>query len=174
MTAVATFARDEYFISNGSETFALSVRDTAWRVFGLGCSALFYELDVDALVASFSTGTYELEREGVQTDNGSTIRLTVETPAIEVDPSRHGVLQRIYVEMNARGQSLTPTLLIDNTEVVLTAITNSVRSTVEIAQHRTGRVFGLRLASTTLAQRVDLFGVEMDVYAPTPAKGVGA
>ena len=53
MTVVATFARDEYLLSDGSQTLALSVRDGAWRALGFGCSALFYELDVDAIVASF-------------------------------------------------------------------------------------------------------------------------
>ncbi len=174
MTVIATFGRDEYLLSNGSETLALSVRDGAWRSLGFGCSALFYELDVDATIASIGTATYELEREGTLTDNGSSLRLTWETPGIEVDPSRHGTLQRIYVEANLRSQSLIPTLVMDNTEVVLAAITNTARGTVEIAQHRTGRVFGLRLDSTTLRDRVDIFGVEMDVYAPRPAGGTGA
>lgn len=174
MTVVATFARDEYLLSDGSQTFALSVRDGAWRRFEFGCSALFYELDVDAVIASYSTGTYELEREGTLTDNGSSLQLTLETPGIEVDPSRHGVLQRIYVEANLRGQSLFPTLIVDNTEVAFAAITNAARGTVEIAQHSAGRVFGLRLESTTLRDRVDIFGVEMDLYAPRPSGGPGS
>ena len=171
---MATYGRDEVLLSDGSQTLAFSVRDGTWRAFGLGCTALFYEVDADAVVASFSTGTYELEREGTLTDNGSALALTLETPAVEVDPSRHATLQRIYVEANLRSQSLIPTLLVDNTEVVLSAITNAVRGTVEIAQHRTGRVFGLRLDSTTLTDRVDVFGVEMDLYAPKPSGGPGS
>ncbi len=163
---VAEWVRNEYIISNGSETLGVGYPMTAWRAFGFGCTAFYYEPDADAFTASFGTATYELEREGTLTDNGSSLRLTVETPSVASDAAVALRLQRLYIEADTAGQTVVPSLILDETTVVLAGFSNTVRSTVEYALDHPSRTIGVRLESTTLRDRIDVFGIEVDYYVP--------
>ena len=71
-------------------------------------------------------------------------------------------MQRVYLEADLAGQTLTPTLLLDGVAVAKTAVTNAARGNIEIPVGRQTREVGVRLTGNVTAQ-VEVFGIELDV-----------
>jgi hypothetical protein len=165
---VATFARNEYIISDGSQTLAhdLAHEAKSWRDLGLGCNSLYYEDDSGEIIASFSSKVCILEDEGVTSGDDSVgVAFAVEFPSVRTNSGQYAVVQMIHIEMDANAQSITPTLLIDGTEVTLPTLVPSTKEKIELPINRPAKLIGLRLTGT-LTDRVEIACVEADIYVP--------
>ena len=73
------------------------------------------------------------------------------------------MIQRLYIDINANGQTITPSVIIDDVVTALAATSGASRAMIEIPIHLNGRAVGVRLAGTLTAQ-VEIFSVVADVY----------
>ena len=109
---------------------------------------------------------------------GVPIPFEIQTPSQLLDEGQLAVIRRIFIDVNCQvepaspPQTLFPTALVDLVETQLAGITNSGRSTIEIAYQTTARQFSLRL-NGSLTNRVEVFGVELDCHV-TGAEVTGA
>ncbi len=187
---VATYGRNEYFISDANILMAFSP-DGGWRVSGRPCLALYYETDtgivlgtldrvgpeVDTLVSIEGSSTGETD-----TAVGSTT-LDVTDPietTFEIETGRAtgqdiykgagvwGIVQRIYIEGQTEGQTLTVSLVLDNevTSVGTVSTAVGVKKVMELGFQRAGWIYGVRLSATSLTKRIEISSIEMDVYVP--------
>jgi len=171
---VATYAKEEYLISDGAQTLAFNLRLGTWRDLGLGCSGLFAEEDTENVLASFTFGVYELEDYGTITDGNDAIEIEWELGATLSDISQRTTVQRVFIDIDTSGQLITPTLILDNTTVELPTFLTHSREVVEFSVGQTCRLVGIRL-SGSVSDVVELFGLEMDLYIPggEPSTGRG-
>ena len=171
---VATYAKEEYLISDGVQTLAFNLRLGTWRDLGLGCSGLFAEEDTENVLASFNFGVYELEDYGTITDGNDAIEIEWEMGATLSDISQRTTVQRVFIDIDTSGQLITPTLILDNTTVELPTFLTNSREVVEFSVGQTCRLVGIRL-SGSVSDVVELFGLEMDLYVPggEPSTGRG-
>lgn len=159
----ATFARDEYIISNGSRTLGVSLTDFSWRDMGFNdVSSLFYEWDTDKIIAGRTSNTQLIEEEGVATDDGSSIPFEWETPAVEAPNDAVLFLRRVFIDIDAGGNSVTPTITHRFTSFNLTAISDASRIAREFSVERLLLKPAVRLAGNA-SSRVELFRIELDV-----------
>lgn len=165
---VSGFAREEYLISDESQTLALNARLGTWRDLGLGIKAFHFEADTDELQVSFSGKVFLFEDEGVLTDDGTAISFIVEPPSLAIGKTSPGLLQRLVFDIDTNDQSLTPTLLLDGTTVTLADIITSGRATVEFPVLQDGRLVGVRLTGS-LTKKVTIYDIVAEVYAATVA-----
>lgn len=86
----------------------------------------------------------------------------VQTVSALLDEGRLALLQRVYIDINCNGETLTPTILVDNSDYTQAAITNAARGTIEIAFQAVGREYALRLTGC-VNHRVELFGIDNDI-----------
>jgi len=159
---VATYAKEEYLISDGTTTLALNLRLGTWRDLGVGCSALYAEQDTPNVVASFNFGVYALEDYGTILDGTDDIDIEWEIGAKISDISQRTVVQRIFIDIDTNGELLTPTLIIDNTTVDLPTFIATGRQLIEYSVARTCRLVGLRLTGQ-VSNIINLYAVEMDL-----------
>jgi hypothetical protein len=160
---VAEYARGEYFISDESQTLALNLEKKTWRDLGVGCSAFHYAGEADILAATISSQVLDFEKEGEVTDHGTDISFEIEPCHARLSDEKEQLLRHIHIDMNSSGQSLSFTLLHDSSETPLGSLVNSAREIVTLNVGKFARVIGLRI-SGDISQRIELFGVEFDVY----------
>lgn len=160
---VATYARNEYFLSDGAQTLAVNVERGTWRDLGVGCNALFYEPENDVLAATVGGNVVALEAEGTATDAGTAIPLSIEPAHIRADRARCYLVHRALVDINDGAQALAATLLADGTELALGQTSASaIRTINEFAIERIMERVGLRV-SGSLSAAVELFEIDFDV-----------
>jgi len=159
----------EYIISDGITTLAVNLEDGSWRVVGtdsaLGCKCFWFEWETGQLMTSALGHVFLLERPGEDADGSQPIRYEVETPGRALDLGQVGVVQRVFIDINTRGETLVPSLILDGGTVVPLpkVVRTPVRETWECGGGgASGRIIGVRLAGNIL-KRVDLYGIEMDV-----------
>lgn len=171
---VATYAKEEYLISDGVQTLAFNLRLGTWRDLGLGCTGLFAEEDTENVLASFNFGVYTLEEYNTTTDGNDAIEIEWELGATLSDISQRTTVQRVFIDIDTRGQLITPTLILDNTTIELPTFLTATREVVEFSIGHTCRLVGIRLSGSVSAV-VELFGLEMDLYVPggEPSQGRG-
>lgn len=160
---VATYSKDEYFISDGTTTLAINLTLGTWRNVGVGCNSLYAEEDTPYLVASFNYGTYLLEDYGKLLDGVDAIDLEWELGARLSDISQRTTVQRVYLDIDTNGQLLTPTLILDDDEIDLPTFLTSSRQVVEYSIGRTCRFAGLRVTGQ-VQDVIKLYAADMDLY----------
>ncbi len=100
---------------------------------------------------------------------------TVETAHVFIGGGQQGVVQRLYIEADTEGLTLTPSIIIDGTVTALATFSSSVgvKQQFEYAINRTGFIVGVRIeaAAGTLTKRIEISAIEVDCYIPTPAGG---
>ena len=145
-----------------------------WRDLGIGCHGLFAEEDTENLLGSFNFGVYELEDYGTVIDGADAIEIEWELGATLSDISQRTTVQRVFIDMDTRGQLISPTLILDNAIVELPTFLTRAREVVEFSVGQTCRLVGIRLTGSINAV-VELFGLEMDLYVPggEPSQGRG-
>jgi len=158
----ATYAKEEYIISDGTTTLAINLRLGTWRDLGIGCSALYAEQDTPNVIASFNFGVYALEDYSTVLDGTDAIDLEWELGAKISDISQRTIIQRVYIDIDTGGQLLTPTIVIDNTTIELPTFLTNSRELVEYSINRTCRLVGLRLTGQ-IEDVVNLYAVELDL-----------
>lgn len=169
----AAVHRDEGWLSDGVTTLILNLNTMAWRRFGVGVSALYSEPDTGQLLGATSSRVLSVELDGTTDDAGSALAFEAETPAARIDESSYGVAQRLYVDAETSGQSVTPTLLVDDQPTVLPPFAVTSRQTVEYALTTPGRRFAVRLTAQPTAP-IEVFSIRLDVYVPSISKAVAA
>lgn len=159
----------EYVISNEIVTLAVNLEDGSWRVIGtdsrLGCKSFWYEETTGQLMTSGLGRVFLLERTGEESDGPEGIHYEIETPGSALDAGQSGVAQRVYVDVNTRGQALQAWLVVDGGDVYALplVVQSTKRAVVEIpAGNVPGRIFGVRLAGL-IFKRVDLYEIAVDV-----------
>jgi len=164
---IAEVCRDEVIFSDGAVSFGLGLNAgaTVWRMLGAGMKALFYEQDSGEIVASFGARTLLYEKSGTFNDAGAAIPIEWQTPSLLLNAGSIAMTKRIWLDVNLAGEQLTPTLLVDNAEIVMPRITNAARGMIVIPFQRAGKLLGLRLTGSVGQHRIELFGIEAEIRA---------
>ncbi len=159
----------EYIFSNEITTLAVNMEDGSWRVIHndshLGCKYFWMEWETGPLQTSGQGKVYLLERPGETADGTLPIVYEVETPGQALDAGQVGIVTRVYIDVNTRGDVLAPWLVIDGGDVVALPYTvqTTRRAVVEIPVDGVpARIVGVRLQGA-LTRRVDLYEVAVDV-----------
>lgn len=168
---VATYARGEYVVSDGTVTLAYHLQQGRWRVLGIGAAAFCYEPDTNVL--QVSTGSQVLDFEPTTNpldDAGTAIPVDWETGGLLVGGGQPRLVQRVYVDLLTQNQTLIPTLILDDgTTYTLPAATAPTRRVIVYPVLQQTTSIGLRLTGS-LTQPVQVFGIEAEVHAePTLA-----
>lgn len=99
----------------------------------------------------------------------------IETAHVFIGGGQQGVVQRLYIEADTEGISLTPSIIIDGTITALATFSSAVgvKQQFEYAINRTGFIVGVRIeaAAGLLTKRIEISAIECDCYIPTPAGG---
>lgn len=167
---VATFARDEYLISDGSVCFAYNVTTDTWRDVGLGLDALWYDEARDEILAADGKAYFLLEAEGQTADVNPTtsarqrIPFAVEfQPETHKEPDREGLVRFLFIEADLHGQTLSPTLILDNEEIPLNDMVGDGHKVYEFSVNRKGRIAGLRLRGSLDGTPIEITRASCDM-----------
>lgn len=171
---VATYARNEYIISDTSQTLAVDVITGRWRDLGLACNCLHYSPESNEIGAGAGTNKfYDIEKEGSADDNGTDITFEIEVPAIiEPHPEADVVCQRVVIDADTGNEVLECALVVDGTEYDLGDVQHNGRKQSEFPANKTGIEFSVRLSGSldASAQCVEVFEVAFDLYDPVRGK----
>lgn len=160
---VATFARGEYFISDGTRTLGIDLATLAWRDVGFNdVTALFYEWDTDTIVGGRVANTQLLEVEGTFNDAGGAIPIEWESPGLDFPNDQILVCDRAFIDMDAGGNTITPAIVHRFGTINLAPISDAVRIAREFAVDELLLKPGIRLGGSATS-RVTLFDLELDV-----------
>lgn len=160
---VAAYCRDEYFISDGQTCLAFSLAERSWRNVGFDdLTAIFYEWDTDTLVGGRTSNTQLLEVEGVVTDAGAAITLDWETPGVQEAGDRIMFLDRVFIDIDASGNTITPTVKHRFSDIALAAISDAARIAREFTVERLLLKPSVALTGDA-STRVILYDVSLDI-----------
>ena len=171
---IAAYARDEYVISNAlaggnGTTLAYHVPTGSWREVGVSATALYFEDDLQPghLIVGAPAAVLDFELPGQVTDDGAAIPLSWQTPSRATLAGQQAVVQRVYVECVTGGALLTPTILLDGSELVFPpfVVPGPAFQVIDLAVARSGRILGVRLDGS-VAAAVEVTGIEVDLYVP--------
>lgn len=158
----ATFARGEYLISNGTRTLGIDLAAFAWRNVGFNdVSALDYEWDTDTIVGGRATNTQLLEVEGVFTDAASAIPVEWETPALAFPNDQILYVDRIFIDVDPGGNTLTPAIVHRFGADSLTSFSAGARVAREFAVGQLLLKPSVRLSGNATS-RIELYDIEID------------
>lgn len=157
----AAYGCCEYIISDGRQTLSYHVVDKVWRDVGGGYSALEYQPDADQFIGGNANGTEIVEAEGALSSG----EFEVEFPAMALDTLEGAIVLRLLVRADTNAQLITPTWIIDNTEIAQPPFNDANRRTFEYAVGKTADLFGVRLTSA-LGNGIRIFSAEVDIYVP--------
>lgn len=166
---VATYARDEYIVSDGSQTIAVNLTTGKWRDYGRGYHALYYAQDADYLLASTSTYLYALDDEDVTTDGllGG-VPFSLEPGHALTDPDHKAQIQYMHIDAVASGaQYVKVYIIVDGTEYYLGNLQIlTTRDKYSFSVGKQGRIVGWRIESPTagLQDTIEIFGVRIEGY----------
>lgn len=92
----------------------------------------------------------------------------IETAGVYIGGGSKSVVQRVYIEADTEGQTVTVQLVLDDTTTTLGTFSTAVgeKTTAEFAVNRAGFIAGVRafLAEPTI--RLEIVSIEMDIYTP--------
>lgn len=168
---IAEHTKDEVILSNGQVSFGFYFPAQTWRMLGVGLNAIYYEDDTGIIQAATSGAVLNFENQDVYTDNGIPIQVEWQTPGILLNEGQKALTQRVFIDVDCNGQSLTPTLLVDEALspnfYTMPAITNMGRGTIEIPFQKSAKIFSVRLTGNPI-QRVTFYGIAVDIAPSMP------
>ena len=154
----AEFARNQYFISDGSRTLAFNYITGFIRELGVGLTSLFYEEDTRLLLGATSTSIVILEDESAS----AFTTLDIETGSLQLPVGQDATIKRVRVRGQFYGQVITPSIIIDDVAQPLPPFTVDTE-TIEYPIGQKARSVSIRLQATlTLAIVIET--IEVDVY----------
>lgn len=156
MGTCAAFARDQYFISDGTQTLAINLATGLIRDLGKGYQAFYYEEDTRALLAATSTQLIIVEDGVVGTGTRS---YALRTPSYLFPEDTVGYVDQVFIDGNLKG---TPSLILDTTTVPLAALAPVGRQLLERQVGYPCRAVSLDLAGTDTTGHA-LYGAECAV-----------
>jgi hypothetical protein len=91
-----------------------------------------------------------------------------ETGAVYIGGGAKSIVQRVFVEADTEGQTVTCILHLDETEYTLGTFSTAigVKDTAEFSVNRTGRIASVRLSCASVTKRIEITSIELDVYNP--------
>lgn len=155
----AGYARDQYFISDGVQGFALNLATGFIRDLGQGFTALYYEDDTKTLLAGVGNSLVAFEEPGVAPN----IPCEWETAALYSPPGITTTCKRIRIDVDTAGQLMTPTIIIDGISQALPPFQLASRGFVE---YSIGQIFlslSVRL-NITPTQDFRVYQIYADTY----------
>lgn len=155
---VATYARDEYIISDGTQTLACNLRTKQWRDLGFGCTALYTEADTGEIIATVGGVVKRLEVRAAQ---GNGVAFEVRTGAVNFG-NVPTVLERVIVNSHTETDSLTAAIELDAVEYPLGLVAHPYRATDVFTVGKMCMLANVNLAGT-LQQHVEVYSVELEV-----------
>jgi len=166
---VATYARNEYLISDNTQSLAVDLTNGRWRNLGVGANCLAYSEESNQIAFGKTSQLLDWEKEGENDDNGTDIAFEIEVPAPLNEAEVDLVCQRVVVDADTGNESLTATLVYDSSTVSLGTVQHNGRLQTELPAGKIGSVFSLRLAGNlnASAQCVEVYEVAFDIYNPT-------
>ena len=154
---IAAHCRSEIFFSDGVTTFAYSMVSKTWRLLGKGAIALTYHDEEDLIHFAYPDRVVDWESFGALNDDGAPIAIEWQSPSVMQDATQVTMSKRLWFDIDCAGQTLTPTLLVNENEITLPVITNGARSRIVIPYQTGARLFGVRITGNVLA-RVTFYG----------------
>lgn len=163
----AAFCRNEYIVTDTSQSLAFDITDERWRDLGLGLNAIFYNEETDDVAVTFDSNVVSFESPGEDDDNGTAIPISIEPRHITTPDDRAVVLQHLIFDIDTNSNQITAYLTHDNTETSLGIINTSSREKYTINVGIAGTRFGIRLSGNATGQ-IELYSITFKHNAPTP------
>lgn len=170
---VATYARNEYIVSDGSQTLAFDFTKLAWRDLGLAITALEYAKDADELAAALASAVVDLENVAEVDDNGTARELDVETYTLRVSKDKEFTVQTLFIDWDLDGDTVSIYAIIDGTETLIGTATGTVRETTVIPIMRSCTRFAVRLTGSLDTGRPEIYGIDIEAEMPAEFTGAG-
>lgn len=169
---VGAFARDELWLSDTEQTLVFNINGT-WRRWAYGTNSFFYDESVNDLLGGLVkpdtdplTGTiWAIERVNAITDADSPIAIDWQTGSIAPSVDATQLVQRLYVYASCNGQVLTPSLILDDDEIVLPTFTGATPRNFEFSVNRDARLVAVRFQGN-IVQPIEIARIEIDVDIP--------
>jgi hypothetical protein len=161
----AAYAREQYFISDGSQTLSIHLGSGFARDLGQGFTALYYEDDTRLLLGGTNAGLVIVEDVG----NAPDIPCTWQTASLYSPPGQVNTVQRLYIDANTDGQPVDITLIVDtglaagHTEIALPPFVLAQRGFVEYPLGIAYQAFGVRF-SFDPQPGTKIYQVYADIY----------
>jgi hypothetical protein len=93
------------------------------------------------------------------------------TSEVRAGPGVKGVLRKVYVEADSATETLSVNAIIDGSSVALGTLSVSAGRLVnEFNVNRAGERFAIQVTGTSINLAVVIYGIEMDIYAPSSAQ----
>ena len=161
------YANEQLFLYNINGDFPCLVynfRTQSWRDLGLNVLSMTKDTSSRDILASFNDNVYSLEKPLYLQDGTTPITIEWEVACGLSAVAHYGTVQRVYLDIKTRGETVTVNLVVDEAVIVLGAAITSTRQLVEfpVPSGWQARVFSVRLTGSVSA-RVELFGVSVDV-----------
>jgi hypothetical protein len=150
-STVAAYCRDEYIITDGSQSIAFDTGRNRWRDLGVGFNAIFYNKETKQIATTLSSEMVEYEKEGILKDNNSSFPISLEFPHFKPDDHKSSILQYIILDILTTSVIYTITLIHDNTETVIGKVQSASRSLIEIPIGITANKIGIRIEGNCTA-----------------------
>lgn len=160
----ATYYREDYWLSNGDDTLVYNLRTQAWRHYLYAFQTLHAEDDTQLLASvGVATGlTFSLEDDAPDTATS----FVLQTPSYRFAIDTLGLVQRVLIELEAGDLTVVPTLVLEDSEIVLAGIVAPARTTLELARLDSSRLVGVRLTASVTDETLIVYGIEADCYRP--------
>lgn len=162
---VAAAGKEEYFISDGSQTLALHLQDKTWRDHGRGFSAIYYSPDEQEILATYSGLIYEIEVEGKYEDGSGDIPVYIKPKVILLDEEKEVLVHRVHIDCDLSSETLNVYVLLDGASTSLGTISNSSRDTETIPIGKYAQRVGLYIYGDVNSS-IEIYGIEFDTNAP--------
>ena len=115
-----TYGKGEFWFTDGTQTFIVSEQTQRWRSLGMGTNALYYapELTFVAGLITGQTAAVQLEAVNSFTDNGTNIPFVVQPGGLLLGEDVNAVVKRLVIDINTAGQTITPTLIVNDADLL--------------------------------------------------------
>jgi hypothetical protein len=166
---VATYARNEYILSDTTKTLAVDLSEGRWRDLGVGCNVLWYNAETDQIAAELGGAVVSLESTtGAYTDNGTAIPFTIEPHHSRFMLSQKAMIRNVTLD----GVTGTGTLTITakcgiEGSLELGTFKKSSRGRQTYAVNKGAACVGVLIdGNCSTGAATEIYGVEVDAYVP--------
>lgn len=160
---LAAYCRNEYIITDGSQSLAYDISRQRFRDLGVGFSALYWNDQTKQIIANLSSVVVEYEKYGENDDNGSTFEISIEPPYFNTENYQEAILQHLTFDINTSSIEYTITFTHDDTETVIGVIQTTSRELVSFNVGISALRFGIRITGDCSAT-FELHEILAEIY----------
>lgn len=161
-TQAAGVDTQEFMITDGTETLALSLEGGKWRDLGLALDSFFFSPSRTLMLCGRDEKVFVLEPAGQVDDDGTVIPIVWETAAKRGDASQREIIKRFYLDALLSDQSISITAIYEDREEPVGVARGSGREMLEFPVLHPGRIIGIRL-SGHLAAPIQVYRIAAEV-----------